>query len=123
MGNKSSVDVFSFYKANKIELQLDAILEAAKESAVSPAGSSVLETGTPVSEPPLTTAAHSAPATPPTFNGVSKAQALLQPAPGGPWPMAPLGANPMLVANAYRVPSYPSYAGSNGTQPPMRPLS
>lgn len=142
MGNKSSVEVFSFYKANRVELQLDAILESAKESAVSPAGSTTLETpaefGTPASEPPLTTAAPSAPATPPTLNGASKHPAMHpsnQPIHAGAWPMAPLGASPvtLLAPNTYRMPagyqsapsaSYPSYgAGSNGSQPPMRPLS
>ena len=139
MGNKSSVEVFSFYKANKVELQLDAILEAAKESAVSPAGSTVLETpadvGTPASEPPLTTAAPSAPATPPTLNGLPKGHAPItgQPVPGGPWPMSSLGPNATPVANAYRASSghqsapntspYPGYTESKDPQLPMRPLS
>ncbi|VDC00113.1 unnamed protein product [Peniophora sp. CBMAI 1063] len=140
MGNKSSVEVFSFYKANRVELQLDAILEAAKNDAVSPAGSTVLETpadyGTPVSDLPLTTAGPSAPATP-ILNGASKGHALLpgQSIPGGSWamPLASRGPNSMLVANTYRTQSgyqsspsstpYPQYAGSNGNQPPMRPLS
>ncbi|KZV67898.1 hypothetical protein PENSPDRAFT_635197 [Peniophora sp. CONT] len=138
MGNKSSVEVFSFYKANKVELQLDAILEGAKESAASPAGSTMLETpaelGTPVSEPPLTTAAPSAPATPPTLNGKPQPLGVHgQSVPGGPWPVVQLGTGATVVTPTYRMPSgyqaapsttpYPQYAGSNGTQPPMRPLS
>lgn len=143
MGNKSSVEVFSFYKANKVELQLEAILEGAKGDALSRAGSTMLERpadiGTPVSEPPMTTAAPSASSTPPTLNGVPKGHAHLtgQPVPSGPWAMAmaPLNVNPLLGSNTYRIPSgyqtapnttpYPQYTGSNGTQgqPPMRPLS
>ena len=112
-----------------VELQLEAILEAAKESAASPVGSTTLETpgdvGTPASDPPLTTAAHSAATTPPIVNGLPKGHHSGQPVPGGGWPMASLGAYRMS-SGYYSAPNttpYQSYTGSNGTQPPMRPLS
>ena len=65
MGNKSSIECLAFYTANKINLQLETILEQAIEAlAASPDGSTneaVPDGGTPEREAQLTASANGKP--------------------------------------------------------------